>query len=122
MATSLFVYGTLMTGGGREAMLRGLRREPATARGTLYDLPAGYPALAPGDGAVYGEVVYDVADARLAVLDRFEGVAEGLYRRVSAVVQAGSISLTADVYVMDDPVARGGRLVTSGRWRAIRRR
>lgn len=120
--STLFVYGTLMTGGGREAMLRGLRREAATVRGTLYDLPAGYPAITTGDGTVTGEVVYDVDDARLAVLDRFEGVAEGLYRREHVVVQAGTVSLAAFVYVMDDPVARGGRLVASGKWRPVRRR
>ena len=103
-------------------MLRALRREAATARGLLYDLPAGYPALLEGEGVVHGEVVYDVDDARLAILDRFEGLDEGLYRRVTAVVQAGTISLAAEVYVMDDPVARGGRLVPSGVWRPVRRR
>jgi gamma-glutamylcyclotransferase (GGCT)/AIG2-like uncharacterized protein YtfP len=120
--SALFVYGTLMTGGAREGLLKGLRREPATVRGVLYDLPAGYPALAVGEGIVHGEVVHDVDDARLSVLDRYEGVGEGLYRRERVVVQAGAVSLAADTYVMDDPVARGGKLVPTGRWRALRRR
>lgn len=120
--TRLFVYGTLMQGGSNAAVLVGLRREAATARGLLYDLPAGYPALAVGDGVVHGELVHDVSDAVLAILDRYEGVAEGLYQRVDAPITVGARTVVGQLYLMTDPAERGGRLVRSGRWRVLRRR
>lgn len=120
--SAIFVYGTLMTGGGREHLLAGHGRVAATVRGTLWDLPAGYPALSEGDGCVHGELVYGVPASKLALLDRYEGVAEGLYRRGRIEAIAGGHVVDAVVYVMDDPAARGGVKVASGRWRPKRRR
>ncbi len=123
---NLFVYGTLMGGAPQGALLVGLERRAASLRGRLYDLPAGYPALAAlredGDGPVHGELVLGLDEGRLGLLDRYEGVDEGLYRRVERDVDLGLRRLRAWVYVMDHPTRRGGRLVTDGRWRGVRRR
>jgi gamma-glutamylcyclotransferase (GGCT)/AIG2-like uncharacterized protein YtfP len=119
----LFVYGTLMSGAERAALLQGLGRRPATVRGTLYDLPAGYPALVlVGSGRVHGELV-DAPDVRLlGVLDTYEGVADGLYDRVAVDVTVGLRTERAWTYVLDVARARNGRIVAGGRWRAPRRR
>jgi gamma-glutamylcyclotransferase (GGCT)/AIG2-like uncharacterized protein YtfP len=119
----MFVYGTLMSGGDRAELLRGLARRVATVRGTLYDLPAGYPALVlDGGGRVHGELV-DPPDARLlGVLDAYEGVAEGLYDRVAVDAKVGLRTMRAWTYVLDAPRARNGRIVRGGRWQAPRRR
>ncbi len=120
---NLFVYGTLMGGAPQGALLAGLTRHRASLRGRLYHLPAGYPAvdasLQDGDGLVHGELVREVDEARLRLLDQYEGVAEGLYRRVQRDVDLGLRRERAWVYVMDHPVRRGGRLLTEGRWRRV---
>jgi gamma-glutamylcyclotransferase (GGCT)/AIG2-like uncharacterized protein YtfP len=118
----LFVYGTLRTGGPRAALLGDSPRRPATTRGALYDLPAGYPALTGGDDLVYGEIVGPLDDRRLALVDRYEGVDEGLYRREVWDVAVDATQVRAWVYVMDDPLAHGGVRVPSGRWTPRRRR
>src|SRR5690606_9439872 len=111
-------------GHAQESLVGGGRRTPATVRGRLYDLPAGYPALAlpvegeAGDqvGRVHGELV-EVDDPRvLALLDHYEGVAEGLFRRAMVEAVVGLRRCRAWAYVMDDPRRRGGRAVPSGRW------
>ena len=119
----LFVYGTLMTGGERAELLRGLERRIGSVRGTLFDLPAGYPALVlDGTGRVHGEVV-EAPDARLlALLDLYEGVADGLYDRVSVDAKVGLRTERAWTYVLDAARARNGRIVRGGRWRSPRRR
>lgn len=119
----VFVYGTLMSGGGQEGLLSGLGRRPAVVRGSLWDLPAGYPALClDGDGEVHGELVDAPGARRLALLDRYEGVEDGLYERVRVTAIVGLRPAAAWAWVMADPRVRGGRRVPSGRWRAIRRR
>jgi gamma-glutamylcyclotransferase (GGCT)/AIG2-like uncharacterized protein YtfP len=84
----LFVYGTLKRGGSNHGWLEGqvflgeARTEPGV---TLYSLGE-YPGLVadPADReGVTGEL-WAVDDAALARLDRFEGVAEGLYVREPA--------------------------------------
>ena len=81
----LFAYGTLATPDASPAareLLAGCDRVgPATVRGTLYDL-GDYPALLlSGEDAVAGTLWRCPVD-RLPALDRYEGVAEGLFRRV----------------------------------------
>jgi gamma-glutamylcyclotransferase (GGCT)/AIG2-like uncharacterized protein YtfP len=121
--TPLFVYGTLTSAAPQGALLAGYRRTPATVRGRLYDLPAGYPAVTlGGDGIVHGELVETPEDGKLLVLDAYEGVPEGLYRRVLAEVSVGLRRVQAWIYVMDAPEARGGRLVPTGRWKVRRLR
>lgn len=123
MTLPLFVYGTLLADSPQGALLGGLERRAAYAHGHLYAMPAGYPALVPGgDAAVWGELVAAPPDALLAVLDAYEGVHEGLYRRdVIDVISAGR-TIRAWAYVMDRPEDRGGRRVASGRWKAVRKR
>ena len=123
---NLFVYGTLMGGAPQGALLVGLEHRPASLRGRLYDLPAGYPALCSeqqaGDGPVHGQLVIGVDATRMRLLDQYEGVEEGLYRRVERDVDLGLRRVKAWVYVMDDPMRRGGRRLVDGRWRRIRAR
>jgi gamma-glutamylcyclotransferase (GGCT)/AIG2-like uncharacterized protein YtfP len=118
-ARALFVYGTLMTGGQRALLLRGLTRRPASVRGALYHLREGYPAMDPeGDGVVHGELVDPPAPALLALLDHYEGVDEGLFQRVEVTVRLPLARATAWAWVMRRPDQRGGVAVPSGRWRA----
>jgi len=120
--SSVFVYGTLMEGQSQEGLLSGLERTAATTRGSLWDLPAGYPALASGHDVVHGELVAGVEPRRLVLLDAYEGVDEGLYKRVEIEVQVGLRAEAAWAWLMDDPRSRGGRRLRSGRWHPTRRR
>ncbi len=119
----LFVYGTLLGGAPQGALLAGRHRAKASVRGTLYALPAGYPALVlRGEGEVHGELIEGL-DARLmALLDQYEGVAEGLYQRVQLDVDVGLHRERAWAYVMRAPERRGGREIPDGRWRSVIRR
>ena len=123
MTISVFVYGTLATGGGQEQLLGMGRRRPATAVGTLWSLPAGYPALQiAGSGVVHGERVDGLPEAALGVLDAYEGVADGLFRRVALTVLCDGARAVVWAWVMDEPRRHRGRMVPGGRWRATRRR
>ncbi len=122
MRLPLFVYGTLCSDGDQGALLAHLSRVAATARGTLWDLPQGYPALGPGERVVHGELVEPPDPRLLALLDAYEGVDEGLYRRVHVDVTVGLRTVRAWAYTMDDPRLQGGRLVADGRWKRARRR
>lgn len=113
----LFTYGTLTTASespGRE-LLRSCRRVgPAVVAGTLYHAGE-YPALLlSGDDAVHGEVWRCPAEL-LAALDRYEGTADGLFRR--AAVRVGDVACW--VYVAGPKL--GHRLtpdarITTGEW------
>lgn len=119
----LFVYGTLMEQGAQSGLLGSCVRRPATMRGSLFSMPAGYPALRPDDaGVVHGELVDLDSEGLLAILDTYEGVHQGLYRRVVLPARVGIKPVPAWVYVMSEPEAKGGRPLSSGRWRSIRRR
>lgn len=100
----LFAYGTLRP------------RDPATAlggwsadavRGRLFDLGP-YPALvdldAPGAGWVEGFVRFVESGELIARLDPYEGVDEGLYRRVAATTRGGR---RVWVYTYARPLPRG---------------
>lgn len=120
---NLFVYGTLMGGAPQGALLAGRHRVKATVRGSLFALPAGYPALRPGgDGVVHGELVEGVDERVLALVDRYEGLDEGLYERIELDVDVGLKRERAWVYVMRHPERRGGRRVPDGRWKWVVRR
>ena len=103
-ATEVFVYGTLT--------------DPDTAAGVLdadafefrgravldglHRVDGRYPTLAPG-GSVEGRIL---ATSALDALDRYEGVADGLYVRVSVPVAAADAfgsdgSQSVEVYVGD---------------------
>ncbi|TVQ91388.1 MAG: gamma-glutamylcyclotransferase [Deltaproteobacteria bacterium] len=116
----LFVYGTLVEGERRSSMLGDPPRRPAKVFGRLYHLPAGYPAVSlGGEEPVYGELLPPVPEPLLRLLDHYEGVADGLYRRVQVRAITGLEQHLAWIYVMDDPMARGGRRIPSGRWRSF---
>ena len=123
MQRPLFVYGTLLQGQGAHGLLEGLPQYPAQTTGTLYHLPTGYPALTTeGTGTVHGAWLDPVPPRLLELLDHYEGVHEGLYRRIPIRVQGGSLSFEAWAWIMDQPEKRGGKVVRSGRWRRTRRR
>ena len=97
IADGLFVYGPLREGGAQHPWL--LRTQPegltrAWAPGRLFHLPAGYPALVPGEepaspppgpGWVRGDFVgyADEPDLLSALedLDALEGIEEGRFHR-----------------------------------------
>ncbi len=120
----LFIYGTLLSAYDAGGFLTGIPRVEAKTRGELFDLPSGYPALRPiGTEWVYGELTQRPIDLRLlGILDVYEGVPEGLFRRVVVDAHVGLRSFAAWAFVMDDPAARGGRPLPNGRWRPVRRR
>ncbi|OPZ72496.1 MAG: AIG2-like family protein [Firmicutes bacterium ADurb.Bin456] len=73
----VFVYGTLMTGMNNHHLIKPYLEniQQGKTAGILYDLPYGYPAIIPGNGTVYGEVMgpHNLGEA-LKVLDRLECV------------------------------------------------
>lgn len=92
----LFVYGTLMPGHLRWAVLEphAVGWRPAAVEGRTYDSGRGWPAavFAPGDDLVRGWAVDldpDVAEVVLAHLDEVEGVGAGLFRRVEVALLGG---------------------------------
>jgi gamma-glutamylcyclotransferase (GGCT)/AIG2-like uncharacterized protein YtfP len=112
----LFTYGTLRRDGAGAALLEGCEPVgPATITGTLYDIDGEYPALVlAGTGRVQGEIWRCPARV-LARLDAYEDVADGLFRRVAAVVDG----VACWVYVAGPKLARRltpRRRIESGRW------
>lgn len=82
----LFAYGTLRdrTGIPGRDLLAGCERVGgAIARGTLFDLGEYPAAMLSGNDPIEG-TIWRCPASRLARLDRYEGVAEGLFRRVGA--------------------------------------
>ena len=122
MTHCLFVYGTLKRTGNRSTFLQAFRHRPARAIGRLYDLPAGYPALGPGKETVFGELYEGLPESLLTVLDTYEGISEGLFRRREVAVRVDTERIQAWVYWMDDPKARGGWHLKTGRYQPVRRR
>ncbi len=125
--TPLFVYGSLLLGQRADGYLTGLERWPARIQGGLYRLPAGYPALVvqkpivPGAPWVQGELVALDHPRRLKVLDLYEGVQRGLFRRELHQVQSGPRSTHAWVYTMHPRHihAARGTLLRGGDWRRV---
>ncbi len=119
----LFIYGTLLMGGAYSGLIAGLPRRPARTRGSLYRLPAGYPAMVARTDAgwVHGELV-EADPRRLMILDTLEGVSEGLYVRESLRIASGGRSTRAWVYTMTRAQIRslGGVLIKEGSWRDVR--
>ena len=101
-ATLLFVYGTLGPD-GPAALARG-GWVPDAVRGRLYDLGE-YPALVdtvdPEAGWVAGHVRAVEPTELSGRLDEYEGVAEGLYRRLRTTTRGG---LDVWVYVYAQPL------------------
>ena len=120
----LFVYGSLLRGQAHAGMVADQPVQPATLRGNLWRLPAGYPALVPDPSGspIHGELL-DLEAPRLNFLDHFEGVGKGLYRRERCQVHTNGQLVEAWVYVMDRAlvVRHGGRRLKGTDWRTLGR-
>ncbi len=118
MLSMLFAYETLMPGDAAEAESGCWRAE--AVRGRLFDLGA-YPALVdlndPAAGWVEGFVRPVGAGELESCLDPWEGVGEGLYRRVETTTR-GSCRVWVYVYNRPVPAEARGPLV---RWNGPRR-
>jgi gamma-glutamylcyclotransferase (GGCT)/AIG2-like uncharacterized protein YtfP len=121
--SALFVYGTLLKGERMDGLLANRDRQLARVRGQIFRLAAGYPAMKlGGETFVHGEIVQGVDERMLGLLDQYEGVDQGLYKRVEVTALIGLERVTAWAWVMDDPYLKGGKLIESGRWTLGRRR
>lgn len=76
MIHRVFVYGTLRQSQKSTHILKGYR---------LWDLGP-FPCITKEPGTVHGNIIR-VDDARLAELDRIEGVRRGFYNRVEVVAE-----------------------------------
>lgn len=85
--TRVFVYGTLKRGGSNHSFLaaQSFLGAVRTAPGYILYSLGDYPGMVrhPGDTAGVTGELWAVDDAGLKQLDLLEGVAEGLYERVS---------------------------------------
>ena len=126
---ALFVYGTLKRGfANHELVSHACEILPAKAKGTLYDLPYGYPAMMlEGCGVVCGELlVFDDIRDVLPAIDRLEGYRpdepEGsLFVRVVVEVELKDGSkMPAWTYIagglLKDKLPRVGRIIEDGNW------
>ncbi len=105
--TLVFVYGTLKRGGRNHRCLAGQQflGEARTAPGYMLYSLGDYPGMvrsADTSHDVTGEV-WEVDAACLAQLDELEGVAEGLYERVSVqlVPPFGNHPVDTYIYLRD---------------------
>jgi gamma-glutamylcyclotransferase (GGCT)/AIG2-like uncharacterized protein YtfP len=104
----LFVYGTLRSNGAGAALLaNGELVGVGAVGGVLYDIDGAYPALVLyGNAPVRGEVWRCPSGALLA-LDQYEGLTEGLFRRVGTEIQMDDGSTRACwTYVAGPKLAR----------------
>lgn len=114
MLHRIFVYGTLKRRGINHQYLARQRYvgEARTVAGyCLYELD-GYPGLvadATDQEGVTGEL-WDVDDGWIKILDDFEGVPEGLYRRELVPLAEPSSQPSANAYVYARSVAGRRRL------------
>lgn len=116
----LFVYGTLCGGQSMSEILKSHSRISAHTLGTLFRMPAGYPALSlVGDQRIYGQLIEHIEPAQFSVLDFYEGVHTQLYSRVIIDVQVGLKPHRAWAYVMDRPKLKGGVRILSGKWTGL---
>lgn len=108
----LFVYGSLMRGQPQDGLVTAFPATAATSRGRLYLVPAGYPVLVPDpEGpAIAGELLELSTPAIFRVLDLYEGVNEGLYRRETVRVRCRGRDLEAQAYVLSADQVRRRRL------------
>jgi gamma-glutamylcyclotransferase (GGCT)/AIG2-like uncharacterized protein YtfP len=77
----VFVYGTLKPGEcNYQRYCAGfvVGAQPAVARGLLFALPVGYPAMTPGEGSVHGVLLSFANPAILRHLDELENYAPHL--------------------------------------------
>lgn len=113
----LFAYGTLAPASAQDAAREGWRED--AIRGRLFDLGP-YPGLVGLDDPtaiwVKGYTRRVDPDELRGRLDAYEGVDEGLYRRVAATTRAGR---RAWVYVYARALPATAREIPEGRWRSV---
>lgn len=87
---NLFAYGTLRRGGSATSLLRGCEHIGIGATGgVLYDIDGEFPALVLyGATPVHGDV-WRCPNEVLQLLDTYERVDAGLFRRVGVTVRVG---------------------------------
>jgi gamma-glutamylcyclotransferase (GGCT)/AIG2-like uncharacterized protein YtfP len=90
----VFVYGTLLDPHQTAAVLGQYEYGPDATIEGLHQVEGEYPTLAPG-GEVEGAIV---RTPEMEALDRYEGVGDGLYVRVSVPSADGG---TVEAYVGD---------------------
>jgi gamma-glutamylcyclotransferase (GGCT)/AIG2-like uncharacterized protein YtfP len=117
----LFVYGTLRTGGGAAGLLDSCEHlGTGTVRGILYDIDGRFPALVlyETEGTVQGEI-WRCPAALLPSLDRYEGTADGLFRRVATEVETPRGRTPCWLYTAGPALSRklsADRRIPSGDW------
>ena len=116
MTTRLFVYGSLRRGEANHAVLGGARlvkEDARTAPGyALYDLGP-YPGMiTEGHAKVTGDV-YELDDAVLAAVDRFEEHPH-LFQRGRVELEDGT---SAETYYVGRDLVSGRPRIPSGAWR-----
>lgn len=126
MINKLFVYGTLMQGEANYGVIADyvIKNVPAKARGQVFDLPYGYPAMATGEGWAYGELV-ELRDVERAIkaldhLEGYQGVGKrNLYERIISTVYTATGEIdTAYIYYWSKvgQLQQIGTQVKNGRW------
>ncbi|WP_422614226.1 gamma-glutamylcyclotransferase family protein [Brasilonema bromeliae] len=112
----IFVYGTLKPGEENYQIYcagKVVNTTRAVAQGKLFALPMGYPAMTPGDSAVYGYLLSFENQDVLMALDELEDyhpdrdASENLYNRKQIETQdlQGNLLGYAWVYIMTEELA-----------------
>lgn len=125
----VFVYGTLKPGYSnyqRYCAGKIIEAEPATAKGQLFELPVGYPAMIPGDEWIQGFVLTFNDPAVLKDLDRLEdydlnrpATQNEYHRQKIEVFKLDGTSLGqiwAYLMSQEQIEQRNGKLIVSGCW------
>lgn len=113
--TRVLVYGSLMSGQMNHRVLCGARFVRVARTDAVFTLVSlgAYPALiAGGATSVRGEI-YELDDATLARVDRFEGHPT-FYRREPVPLRGGT---SVFAYVLASSITRRHDIVESGDWR-----
>jgi gamma-glutamylcyclotransferase (GGCT)/AIG2-like uncharacterized protein YtfP len=129
--TKVFVYGTLKPGEvnyQRYCQGKVIHAQAAIARGQLYDLPLGYPAMILGEGWVKGFVLTFDNPEILDILDELEAYSPhrpptaNEYQRcqIEALTLMGHSLGFVWAYLMNDAQVKAiaGQLVTNGVWQS----
>ncbi len=124
---SVFVYGTLMTNMPNHKLVKPFVKQvlPGKAKGILYDLPCGYPAMIRGEGIVKGELLFlENMEEALDILDRLECFygpdnPNNLYDRATEEIEYAGGKTISYVYlwVQEDDLPRIGTVISDGDWR-----
>lgn len=126
----VFVYGSLRTDfWNYDKVLKNRVRQvqKGQIQGDLYHLPAGYPAVIPGKGEVYGEVFTLSQDKILRSLDLLEGYMgegeENLYIRTKQKVRLedGTEEMCwVYIYVDVKAARKEGKYIAYGDWKKFK--